>query len=68
MAVNRTEYIHNLLLKYGKILKDGEYEADGNFHRIRIISRTGYLFYDHMINGEVVECHKLLPVEEDDHA
>lgn len=48
--------IHEQLLRYGRIIKDIEFDKYSLCHRIRIISFAGYLYYDHMINGEVDEC------------
>jgi hypothetical protein len=56
--------IHENLLRYGKILKDIEYEDKDGCHRIRIILRFRCIYYDHMLNGEVIECYRL-PTRED---
>lgn len=56
------EHIHTQLLRYGKFIKDIEFEVLGHgnnlpvgCHRIRIISFGGNLYYHHMINGDVYE-------------
>lgn len=49
------ERIHKQLLMYGKFIKDIEFDADDGCHRIRIISYLGFIYYHHMINGEINE-------------
>lgn len=56
------EYNANEVLRYGNILTDDSYYADGlnaGSHRIRTISYDNRIFYHKMVNGEVVEFKEL---------
>lgn len=56
--------MHELLMSYGEFIKDIEYEQEDGYYRIRIISYNNNLYYDHMHNGNVIECVKLTSEEE----
>lgn len=51
--------LHTLLMAYGEFIRDIEYDNDDGCHRIRIISYDGDIFYDHMHNGNVIDCIKI---------
>ena len=49
------------LWRYGKMLKDMEYENEGHDNRVIIYSFEDKLWYVHMSEGDVIECHELKP-------
>ena len=59
MAVDmHIQSMHERILRYGTIVKDIEYD-DGDYHRIRIITFNDHLYYDHMCEGEIIECEDI---------
>lgn len=59
-----TKQLSELLLHYGRIITDDEFEKiyDNGYIqicRIRIFSYNGKHFYHNMINGKVIKCFEL---------
>lgn len=49
--------IHDNILKYcDEILEDHQVEKDGNFYRVRMIKYNTNVYFDAMINGQVLIC------------
>lgn len=47
------------VLRYGTVITDDDVLASDHDIRIRLISYNGDLYYQKMVNGDVVECRKV---------
>ena len=58
--MNSIEKAHKIILDYGIILQDNEFECDNGCHRIRIIQLEEHIYYDYMHNGKIIQCKELI--------
>ena len=53
------EQLHKDLIHYGFIVKDKSFSTSAGNHRITIFRFMDALYYNYMLNGELIECEEM---------